>query len=160
MAHKAALPQRARRASALPMASTELAESSKPCFVASSSLRVSRSARSSISGRAMAARPSCESERPASDNLPMGPRFSSIHPRTTGSAVDQRLRRGSSLRATPSTTTMVFCSITSSGRVCMSKRAVISKSRVSSFAMEIWSARREWMGSPMARTAWAKSSTA
>ena len=40
-------------------------------------------------------------------------------------------------RATPSTTTMVFCSINSSGRVFMSNRPVTSNSRVSSFAIEI-----------------------
>ena len=66
---------------------------------------------------------------------------------------------GSSVRATPSTTTIVFCSMTSSVRVSMSNRAVISNSRVSSLAMEIWSAVRSWIGSPMARMAWAKSST-
>ena len=69
------------------------------------------------------------------------------------------LSRGSSLRATPSTTTMVFCSMTSSVRVVMSNSAVISNSSVSSFAIEIWSAVREWIGSPMARIACAKSST-
>ena len=66
---------------------------------------------------------------------------------------------GSSLRATPSTTTIVFCSITSSTRVDMSNSAVTSNSSVSSFAIEIWSAVREWIGSPIARIAWAKSST-
>ena len=66
---------------------------------------------------------------------------------------------GSSVRATPSTTTIVFCSMTSSVRVRMSKRSVISKRSVSSFAIEISSARRSWIGSPMARIACAKSST-
>ena len=58
---------------------------------------------------------------------------------------------GSSVRATPSTTTMVFCSMTSSVRVAMSNRAVTSNSSVSSCAIEISSARRSWIGSPMAR---------
>ena len=66
---------------------------------------------------------------------------------------------GSSFLATPSTTTIVFCSITSSTLVVISNRAVMSNSSVRSFAIEIWSAVREWMGSPMARIAWAKSST-
>ncbi len=56
-------------------------------------------------------------------DLPIGPRLRSIHSRTTGSAVVQISRRGSKLRATPSTTTMVFCSSSSSGRVCMSNSA-------------------------------------
>ena len=46
---------------------------------------------------------------------------------------------------------MVFCSITSSTLVVMSNSAVISNSSVSSFAIEIWSAVREWIGSPIAR---------
>ena len=67
---------------------------------------------------------------------------------------------GSRERATPSTTTMVFWSITSSVRVRMSNKAVTSNRRVRRRAIEISSARREWMGSPMARMACAKSSTA
>ena len=47
---------------------------------------------------------------------------------------------GSSVRATPSTTTMVFCSSSSSGRVRMSNRPVTSNSSVSSFAIEMSSA--------------------
>ncbi len=69
------------------------------------------------------------------------------------------LKCGSSVRATPSTTTMVFCSSTSSVRVCMSKRSVTSNSSVSSRAMEMVSAGWPWIGSPMARIAWAKAST-
>jgi len=41
-----------------------------------------------------------------------------------GSAALQMLSSGSSERATPSTTTMVFCSSSSSGRVCMSNTSV------------------------------------
>ena len=63
---------------------------------------------------------------------------------------------GSSERATPSTTTMVFCSSSSSGRVRMSNRPVTSNSSVSSFAIEMSSAVRLWIGSPMARIACAK----
>ncbi len=63
------------------------------------------------------------------------------------------------MRPTPSITTMLFCSMTSSVRVFMSNRPVISKSRVSTFAIEIWSAGRSWIGSPTARIACAKSST-
>ena len=96
---------------------------------------------------------------PASSTRPIGPRWRSIHSRTTGSEVVHMSSRGSRLRATPSTTTMVFCSITSSVRVAMSNRDVISNSSVSSFAIEISSARRSWIGSPMARIACAKSST-
>ena len=95
----------------------------------------------------------------ASSTLPAGPRLPSIQVRTTGSAVSHMSSRGSSVRATPSTTTMVFCSITSSTRVRMSNSAVISNSSVSSLAIEIWSAVREWIGSPIARIACAKSST-
>ena len=47
---------------------------------------------------------------------------------------------GSSARATPSTTTMVFCSSSSSGRVRMSNRPVTSNSSINSFAIEISSA--------------------
>ena len=65
---------------------------------------------------------------------------------------------GSIERATPSTTTMVFCSSSSSGRVRMSNSPVTSNSSVSSFAIEISSAVRLWIGSPMARIAWANSS--
>ena len=43
--------------------------------------------------------------------------------RTTGSAVVHMSSLGSSDRATPSTTTMVFCSSSSSGRVRRSGRA-------------------------------------
>ena len=90
---------------------------------------------------------------------PTGPRLRSIHSRTTGSAVVQMSSLGSKLRATPSTTTMVFCSRISSGRVRMSNRPVTSNSSVSSRAIEISSAVRLWIGSPMARIACAKFST-
>ena len=50
--------------------------------------------------------------------MPRGPRLPAIQSPTTGSAVFHMLKAGSSVRATPSTTTMVFCSRTSSGRVC------------------------------------------
>ena len=125
----------------------------------SSSFSSVRSARVIVSGRAKASLAICEMAWPASWMRPTGPRFSSIQLRTTGSAVVHMSRRGSSERATPSTTTMVFCSSTSSVRAFMSKRPVISNSSVSSRAMEISSALREWIGSPMARIAWAKSST-
>ncbi|MCY1239198.1 hypothetical protein D9M72_519790 [compost metagenome] len=85
-----------------------------------------------------------------------GPRLSRIHLPTTGSEAFHMLKRGLSVRATPSTTTMVFCSITSSGRVCMSKSSVTSKSSVKSFAIEMVSAGWPWIGSPIARIAWAK----
>ncbi len=68
-------------------------------------------------------------------------------------------RFGSNERATPSTTTMVFCSIKSSGRVFMSNRPVTSNSMVRSFAIEISEAFLLWIGSPMARIACAKLST-
>src|ERR1700731_438219 len=55
---------------------------------------------------------------------PMGPRLRSIHSRTTGSAVFQMSSFGSKPRATPSTTTMVFCNRISSGRGRMSNRPV------------------------------------
>ena len=87
---------------------------------------------------------------------PTGPRLRVIHSRTTGSAVVHMSSFGSSVRATPSTTTMVFCSSSSSGRVRMSNSAVTSNSRVSSFAIEMSSAGRLWIGSPMARIACAK----
>src|SRR5450759_2115847 len=58
---------------------------------------------------------------------------------------------GSSVRATPSTTTMVFCSKRSSGRMRMSNRPVTSNSSISSFAIEMSSAVRLWIGSPMVR---------
>ena len=54
---------------------------------------------------------------------------------------------------------MVFCSSSSSGRVRMSNRPVTSNSSVSSFAIEMSSAARLWIGSPMARIACAKLST-
>ena len=54
---------------------------------------------------------------------------------------------------------MVFCSSISSGRVRMSNRPVTSNSSVSSLAIEISSAVRLWIGSPMARIACAKPST-
>ena len=66
------------------------------------------------------------------------------------------LKAGSSVRATPSTTTMVFCSRTSSGRVSMSNSSVTSNSSVSSLAIEMVSAGWPWIGSPMARIACAK----
>ena len=66
---------------------------------------------------------------------------------------------GSSVRATPSTTTMVFCSSSSSGRVRMSNRPVTSNSSINSLAIEMSSAVRLWIGSPMARIACAKLST-
>ena len=56
------------------------------------------------------------------------------------------LKDGLSVRATPSTTTMVFCSSTSSGRVAMSNSSVTSKSRVSSLDMEMVSADWPWIG--------------
>ena len=43
---------------------------------------------------------------------------------TTGSDTTQISKSGSSARPTPSTTTMVFCSSSSSGRVCMSNSSV------------------------------------
>ena len=54
---------------------------------------------------------------------------------------------------------MVFCSSSSSGRVRMSNSPVTSNSSVSSFAIEMSSAVRLWIGSPMARIACAKFST-
>ena len=54
---------------------------------------------------------------------------------------------------------MVFCSNSSSGRVRMSNRPVTSNSSVSSLAIEMSSAVRLWIGSPMARIACAKLST-
>ena len=51
---------------------------------------------------------------PMSSMRSRGPRFSAIHAPTTGSDVDHMFSCGSSFRATPSTTTIVFCSITSS----------------------------------------------
>ena len=95
----------------------------------------------------------------ASSIRPAGPRWRSIHSRTTGSDTVHMSSLGSSERATPSTTTMVFCSSSSSGRVRMSNRPVTSNSIISSFAIEISSAARLWIGSPMARIAWAKFST-
>src|SRR5216683_3334312 len=68
---------------------------------------------------------------------PAGPRLRSIHSRTTGSATFQMSSFGSKLRATPSTTTMVFCSRISSGRVRMSNRPVTSSSSVNSFGIEM-----------------------
>ncbi len=56
----------------------------------------------------------------ASEMRPEGPRCLSIHSRTTGSAVSHMLSFGFSVRATPSTTTMVFCIISSCGWVAMS----------------------------------------
>ena len=56
----------------------------------------------------------------------------SIHSRTTGSAVLHMSSLGSSERATPSTTTMVFCNSSSSGRVRMSNSPVTSNNSVSS----------------------------
>ena len=75
---------------------------------------------------------------------------------TTGSEVFHMLKAGSSVRATPSTTTMVFCSSTSSGRVSISNSSVTSNSSVSSWPWK-WSrpagrgSARRWRGSP-ART--------
>ena len=66
------------------------------------------------------------------------------------------LRLGFSVRATPSTTTMVFCSSRSCGWVCMLNCAVTSNSWVRSRAMEISFAARSMIGSPMARIACAK----
>ena len=60
---------------------------------------------------------------------PTGPRLRVIHSRTTGSDVVHMSSFGSSVRATPSTTTMVFCSSSSSGRVRMSNRPVTSNSK-------------------------------
>ena len=59
------------------------------------------------------------------------------------------------MRATPSTTTMVFCSSSSCGWVGMSNWPVTSNSCVSSAAMEMSSAVRSISGSPIARSAWA-----
>ena len=50
--------------------------------------------------------------------------------RTTGSDVVHMLRSGLRVRATPSTTTMVFCSSSNCGCVCMSNWPVTSKSWV------------------------------
>ena len=69
------------------------------------------------------------------------------------------LKAGSSVRATPSTTTIVFCKSTSSTRVSMSNSSVTSNSSVSRRAMEIVSAGWPWIGSPIARIAWAKAAT-
>ena len=66
---------------------------------------------------------------------------------------------GSRLRPTPSTTTMVFCRSSSSGRVCMSNTSVYWNSWPSSCAMEISLAGRSMIGSPMARKAWANCAT-
>src|SRR5689334_12257238 len=90
---------------------------------------------------------------------PAGPRWRSIHSRTTGSDTVHMSSFGLSERATPSTTTMVFCSSSSSGRVRISNIPVTSNSSIKSFAIEISSAGRLWIGSPMARIAWAKFST-
>ena len=62
-------------------------------------------------------------------------------------------KSGSRLRATPSTTTIVFCSSTSCGCICMSKRRVVSNNCCSSFAIDTSRTVRPKIGSPMARRA-------
>ena len=52
------------------------------------------------------------------------PKVCSIQSFTTGSDTTHMFSSGSRLRPTPSTTTMVFCRISSSGRVCMSNTSV------------------------------------
>ena len=88
-----------------------------------------------------------------------GPICSIIQRSTTGRAASQMSKSGSRPRATPSTTTMVFCSSTSCGWACMSKRRVVSNNCSSSRAIETSRALRPKIGSPMARNAWAKVST-
>ena len=88
-----------------------------------------------------------------------GPNCSSIQARTTGSAATHMLILGSSERPTPSTTTMVFCRSSNSGRMRIWNRSVTSKSWVRSRAMEISAAGRPMIGSPMARSACAKAAT-
>ena len=95
----------------------------------------------------------------AFSSLPAGPRWRAIHSPTTGSAVLHMSSLGSIERATPSTTTMVFCNSNNSGRVRMSKMPVTSNNSANRRAIEISSAVRLWIGSPMARIAWAKFST-
>ena len=121
--------------------------------------RDSRSVRLAKSGAWRANENSALAPSRASVSRPRGPRLPAIQSPTTGSAVFHMLKAGSSVRATPSTTTMVFCSSTSSGRVCMSNSSVTSNSSVSSRAIEMVSAGWPWIGSPIARIAWAKAAT-
>ena len=151
--------QRLRRASALPIAATVSGASTTPSRVAASSWSAMRAARVSRPGTWPTKRPTSPTPAAASSSRPTGPRLRSIHSRTTGSAVRHMSSRGSSARPTPSTTTMVFCSSSSSGRVRISNRPVTSNSKVSSFAIEMSSAVRLWIGSPIARIACAKLST-
>ena len=65
-----------------------------------------------------------------------GPRLSDTQRSATGRAASQMSKSGSRPRATPSTTTMVFCSSTSCGWACMSKRRVVSNNCPSSRAIE------------------------
>ena len=74
----------------------------KPRQLGFSTFIAATSVRSSAAGRLAANWPSATSARPASSTLPTGPRFFSIQPRTTGSAVDHISSFGSRLRPTPS----------------------------------------------------------
>ena len=77
---------------------------------------------------------------------------------TIGSEMVQISSSGSSARATPSTSTMDFWRRISSGRVCISNSSVVANSCPKTFAIEISETRRPCCGSPMARSASAKSS--
>ena len=76
----------------------------------SASMWVAFWASSSMAGSADGHAPERGGTFAAPSILPAGPSLRSIHPRTTGSAVTHMLRSGLRVRATPSTTTMVFCS--------------------------------------------------
>ena len=120
--------------------------------------RAARPARRGAAARRRAARARRRLRPPARSARP-GRDCARSSRATTGSDAAHMSKSGSSVRATPSTTTIVFCTSSSSGRVCMSKSSVTSKSRVSSWAIEISLACWPWIGSPIARSAWAKSST-
>ena len=157
--HTPTVRQRFCRARTRPSAAMVSGESTSPSRTMTSSCSSTRIEREAMAGRPLMALPSSPAPAIAPWMRPIGPRLRSIHWRTTGSATVQMSSLGSKLRATPSTTTMVFCNRISSGRVCMSNNAVTSSSSDSSFAMEISSAMRLWIGSPMARMACAKFST-
>ncbi len=66
---------------------------------------------------------------------------------------------GSSLRPTPSQTSMLFCSNSNCGWVSIWNCSVTSKSWASNRASEIFSSGRPRIGSAIARAAWAKAPT-
>ena len=105
-------------------------------------------------GRATASRAPARRRRATA-----GPSSPFIQSRTNGSATSHMLTSGSSVSATPSTMTIVFCSSNRCGWTAMSKLRVIANSPSRRLAIEISRAASPRIGSPTARSAVANSPT-